>query len=87
MDNLPDDARSVFLFHNSEEGLFAVTRSKSGANLPLIRGDWQFEKEMTLGVQEPLEADIDPEPVIRGLRADGYFIWPVKNIEPFGTGQ
>jgi hypothetical protein len=19
--------------------------------------------------------------------ADGYFIWPVKNIEPFGTGQ
>jgi hypothetical protein len=87
MSKLPDDARQVFLFLNSEEGLFAITRNKNGANLPLISGDWKFEKEMTLGVQEPLEAGIDPEPVIRGLRADGYFIWPVKNIEPFGTGQ
>ncbi len=86
-DVLPDDAVKAFMFLNSEERLYAVTRDKKGANLPLLSGDWTFEKEVVLGVQEPLAAGIDPEPVLRGMRADGYFIWPVKNIEPFGTGQ
>ena len=40
-----------------------------------------------VGVQEPLAVGIDPEVVLRGLRSEGYFIWPSNNIEPFGTGQ
>jgi hypothetical protein len=87
MDELPDDAINAYLFTNSEELVNAISRYKSGSNLPLLRGSWDFQKEIVLGVQEPLDAGIDPEPALRGLRSDGYFIWPVKRTEPFGTSQ
>lgn len=87
MDTLPEDATRAYLFRDSVERLYAITRSKTGANLPLLGGEWTFEKEVMLGVREPLGAGIDPEPALRGIRSDGYFIWPVDNIEPFGTGQ
>ncbi len=87
MRKVPDDAVKIFLFVNSEERLYAITRDKNGNNLPLLSGDWIFQKEVVLGVQEPLTIGIDPEPVLRGLRSDGYFIWPLKSIEPFGTSQ
>jgi hypothetical protein len=83
----PSDAIAVYLFSNSEEPLNAITRDRNGNNLPLVRGKWVFQKEMTLGVQEPLEAGIDPEPVLRGIRAAGYFIWHPDHTQPFGTGQ
>jgi len=28
-----------------------------------------------LGVREPMPASIEPEPVIRGIAADGYYVW------------
>lgn len=87
MTKLPDDATKAYLYINSEERLKAVTRDREGANLPAPRGAWTFRDEVLLGVQEPFEAGIDPEPVLRGLRADGYFIWPANSIEPFGTSQ
>jgi hypothetical protein len=67
--------------------LSAVTREKSGANLPLVSGPWAFDKEILLGVQEPMVLGIDPEPALRGIRAEGYFIWRTNNINPFGTSQ
>jgi hypothetical protein len=87
MKTLPEDATKAYLFRDHVERLYAITRSKTGANLPLLGGDWIFEKEIVLGVQEPLAAGIDPEPALRGMRSEGYFIWPVEHIEPFGTGQ
>ncbi len=84
---MPEGVTKAFLFRNAEELLYAITREKKGANLPLLRGEWRFEREVALGVQEPLAAGIDPEPVLRGMRSEGYFIWPVTHIEPFGTGQ
>jgi hypothetical protein len=87
MDNLTDDATKVYLFTNSEEMLNAVTRDRRGANLPLLRGAWDFQKEIVLGVQEPFGAGIDPEPALRGMRSNGYFIWKLPHIEPFGSSQ
>jgi hypothetical protein len=84
---IPDDATKTYLFDNHDEMLKAITRDKKGENLPVLRGPWMFRKAIVLGVQEPTEEGIDPEPVLRGLRADGYFIWPADNIEPFGTSQ
>ncbi len=87
MAELPDDATRAYLYFNSEEPLKAITRDRKGANLPTLRGSWVFQREVLLGVQEPFEAGIDPEPILRGLRAGGYFIWPAASIEPFGTSQ
>lgn len=84
---LPEDATRAHLYFNSQELLKGVTRDRRGANLPLRRGSWAYQREILLGVQEPFEAGIDPEPILRGLRAKGYFVWPANSIEPFGTSQ
>lgn len=84
---LPADAIKAYLFHNSEELMNAVTRDRKGANLPLLRGPWTFQKEIVLGVQEPSDTGIDPEPILRGIRAEGYFIWRADIAQPFGTSQ
>jgi hypothetical protein len=84
---IPQDAIQAYVFTNSDELLNAVSRERNGANLPLVRGPWTFQKEIVLGVQEPPEIGIDPEPVLRGIRAEGYFIWRTDNINPFGTSQ
>jgi hypothetical protein len=87
MTELPEDATTAYLFFNSEELLNAITRDKNGRNLPLLGGSWTFTRQVTLGVQEPFQGGIDPEPALRGLRADGYFIWTSNSFEPFGTSQ
>jgi hypothetical protein len=34
-----------------------------------------LREEFLLGVQEPVPAAISPEPVLRGIRAKGYYMW------------
>jgi hypothetical protein len=38
-------------------------------------------------VHEAVPASIDPEPILRGLKADGFFVWPANRTQPFGTAQ
>jgi hypothetical protein len=38
-----------------------------------------------LGVQEVVPAPIDPEPILRGIRAMGYYVW--RQGIPRGTTQ
>jgi hypothetical protein len=83
-----EDARRAFLFVNSARSLTAVTLDRDGKNLPhpsVCR--WTFAKEFQLGVQEVAPFGIDPEPILRGVAANGYFVWPAENILPFGTSQ
>jgi hypothetical protein len=83
-----DDARRAFLFVNSARSLSAVTLDREGRNLPhpsVCR--WTFACEFQLGVQEVTPFGVDPEPILRGVSANGYFVWPVENIQPFGTSQ
>jgi hypothetical protein len=74
---MPDDAQTAYLFQCDGEELFAVSVDKGGANIPrtsCTRG-WLLRQEFRLGVQEPVPADISPEPILRGIFAKGYYIW------------
>jgi hypothetical protein len=84
---LPDDARVAYLFTNAATGLSAVTLEPSGRKLPMDMGQWVYQRTFALGVQEVLPVRIPPEPMLRGLKSCGYFVWPTENIEPFGTSQ
>ncbi len=87
-DTVLDDARKAFLFVNSAHTLSAVTFDRDGRNLPHPRVcQWNFAREFQLGVQEVTPFGIDPEPILRGMAANGYFVWPVENMQPFGTSQ
>lgn len=83
-----DDARKAFLFVNSDRTLSAVTLDRDGRNLPHPETcRWDFAREFELGVQEVTPFGVDPEPILRGVAANGYFVWPVENLQPFGTSQ
>lgn len=85
----PEDARIAFLFERLEPHIFAITLDREGANLPASDGfhRWERVAEFPLGVQEVVPTAADPEPILRGLRARGYFIWEAGHTQPFGTSQ
>lgn len=67
----------AYLFQCDDNGLFAVSLDSAGANIPreaCVEG-WRFKTAFALGVQEAVPAPIDPEPILRGIRANGYYIW------------
>jgi len=72
---LDDDARTAYLFRSGDS--FAVSLDKAGANLPppVDGGAWQFQQQFELGVKEAMPAPIDPEPILRGIKSRGYFVW------------
>jgi hypothetical protein len=43
----------------------------------------QFE----LGVHEAVPAAMNPEPILRGIRANGYYVWSDASGSPSGTTQ
>jgi hypothetical protein len=84
-----NDATRAFLFHAPDDPhTHAVTRDPLGANLPPLEAveDWVFDREFALGVREVMPINIAPEPVLRGLVADGYFVWSDRS-NPKGTSQ
>ena len=72
-----DDAMTAYLFQCGEEGLYAVSLDPAGANLPVRHcpESWKLSTEFKLGVHEAVPVAISPEPIIRGIRADGFYIW------------
>lgn len=84
-----DDASPAYLFFSRADAtLHAVTRHPSGDNLPKLEAPegWVFDGVIALGVREALPLSIAPEPVLRGLLADGYFLWADRS-NPRGTSQ
>ena len=84
-----DDATQAYLFRaESDRALHAVTRDPSGGNLPSAdaSGGWVSVGAFALGVREAMPVRIAPEPVLRGLMADGYFVWR-DDGQPMGTSQ
>jgi hypothetical protein len=81
------DAQQAYLFQCGDNGLFAVSLDASGENLP--RGacaeGWRLKVAFLLGVREPVPASISPEPILRGVRAVGYYVW--REGMPHGTSQ
>jgi hypothetical protein len=83
------DASIAHLFRCDVELLFAVSTDESGRNLPTrncLQG-WEYVQPFALGVHEAMPRAIDPEPVLRGLRAVGYYIWREGHRNPSGTTQ
>ena len=74
---MPGDARTAYLFQCDREELFAVSTDKAGVNIPRTSctQGWLLRQEFQLGRQDPVPAPIEPEPIIRGINAKGYYIW------------
>jgi hypothetical protein len=83
------DATQAFLFECPQGRLLAVSRDETGSNIPtnLASGGWRFKESFALGVREPLPFNADPEPILRGLRALGFYIWREGPRNPSGTSQ
>jgi hypothetical protein len=84
-----NDAQTAYLFYCAKTNRFAVTNEPAGANLP--HGEdtgWQYRQSFPLGVHETPPVDVDPEPVIRALKARGYMVWRAGPVRPIhGTSQ
>lgn len=80
------DAREAFLFVSGDGQYYGVSLDRDGGRLPADTA-WIFEQAFQLGVQEGVPAPIDPEPILRGLAVRGYFTWPKRRMQPFGTSQ
>ena len=81
------DARPAHLFRCGN--LYAVSLDPTGSNIP---GDgcyegWEHVSEFELGVHEAVPAAMNPEPIIRGIRANGYYVWSHTSGNPTGTTQ
>jgi hypothetical protein len=83
------DASIVHLFKCDNELLFAVSGDETGRNLPTRNcpEGWRYVEPFALGVHEAMPRALDPEPVLRGLRAVGYYIWREGYRNPTGTTQ
>ena len=85
-----DDAQTAYLFQCGTEELFAVSLDKTGARLPRspCTQGWILRKEFQLGAQHPVPAPIAPEPILRGICGQGYYIWRSGYAgRPKGTSQ
>jgi hypothetical protein len=85
------DKEEAYLFEcGRDDRLFAISTDPGGSNLPThtCPGQWRFKAALQLGVHEAMPRAIDPEPILRGLRNVGYYVWregAVRN--PTGTSQ
>jgi hypothetical protein len=86
-DLMHDDATMAYLFQCGESDLFAVSKDRTGANIPRARcaEGWLLRNKFRLGVREPVPASIQPEPILRGIAAEGYYIWRRGSMH--GTSQ
>lgn len=82
------DARPAYLFASEDDGWRAVALDPDGASLPRDgRQRWRLLAEFDLGVHEPVPANIDPEPILRGIKARGFYLWRSDRVLPVGTAQ
>ena len=67
--------RPAFLYHAGD--MAAVTLDSSGANLPAPPGaqPWVLSRDFTLGVRDVGLENMSPEPIIRGIYSEGYYMW------------
>jgi hypothetical protein len=84
-----DDASAAYLFYGRQDPtIHAVSRDATGANIPTEGAPqgWVLDQRIALGVREAMPVHIAPEPVLRGLHANGFFIWRDRS-NPVGTSQ
>jgi hypothetical protein len=81
-----DGAQQALLFQERGSGRKAITREP--LQLPPSDLGWELVQTFSLGVQHVMPIDMDPEPVLRGISADGYYVWDTDALpQPSSTGQ
>lgn len=81
-----EHADQAFLFEEKGTSRRAVTRAP--LQLPPSDQGWELAQTFSLGVQHVMPIDLDPEPVLRAILADGFYVWSDASLpEPSGTGQ
>jgi hypothetical protein len=82
------DAEQAYLFRCGDGSLWAISYDEDGANLPRSScpEGWQLMEAFSIGVREAMPLAIDPEPVLRGLWASGYYVWR-EGSNPRGSSQ
>jgi hypothetical protein len=74
----------AFFFRSGDKG--AVSLNSQGSNLPPENAEmpWILARQFALGVQDVGLLEIGPEPILRGIRARGFYVW---RISRGGEGQ
>ncbi len=83
------DAQRAYLFRcQGDEDLRAISVDPTARNINTRQcvTRWLPEGEIVVGVQEALPLALNPEPVLRGLRNTGYYVWKAPS-GPTGTTQ
>jgi hypothetical protein len=76
------------LFLCLKNGHYAISDRPDGANLPetgCLSG-WRYIRTLDLDVNLPLPFPADPEPILRALKDDGYWL-PAEAGQTHGTTQ
>jgi hypothetical protein len=70
-------SNTAYLFQCPSKDLAAVSHDITGANIPRTScaEGWLLRRKFQLGVREDVPAPIMPEPIIRGIRELGFYIW------------
>jgi hypothetical protein len=70
-----NDSTPAYLFQCDD--MYAVTLDETGANIPTTGcyQPWRCVSKFALGVNDAVPATINPEPILRGLRIYGYYVW------------
>lgn len=79
-----EGGRRAYLFACGD--LAAVSLEEDGANLPMKR-QWTFLRPFTLGVRDVGPWGKNPEPIIRGLLSDGFYVWREGGDSRSATSQ
>ena len=76
------------LFLCLENGHYAVSDKSDGTNLPkkACFSGWKYIRTLVLDVNLPLPFAADPEPILRALKDDGYWI-AGETGQTHGTAQ
>lgn len=80
---------TAYLFHcTAGAHKHAITLDLTAANLPAATclTGWVFDGEVRVSAAEPLPFRLAPEPVLRGLRGSGYYVWYSRSA-PTATTQ
>jgi hypothetical protein len=77
---MSDWSMTAFLFQCQGSDLFAISLDRAGTSIPPLTDNqrWLLREEFQLGLLFPLPIPVEPDEVLRGIEANGYFIFDVS---------
>lgn len=74
-------SRPAYLFVSGRWRAVSTRRDMTELPPPPNGAPWCFERSVALGVQRVELPGTEPEPVVTGLAANGYYIWQISTDE------